>query len=142
MSNIFTGLSAVPVAGLQAARTRLNIIAGNIANAETPGYNRRDVIQVAKEVPTSFSAALDGMTDAQVMPMISKVVEDQSPSRMVYDPDHPQADPKGYVALPNINIVEEMTNMMSATRLYQACATAVDAGRTIKDAAMRILTQA
>jgi len=87
----------------------------------------------------SFSSTLDGMT--LMKPEISEVTEDQSPARMEYQPHHPKADAKGYVALPNINIVEEMTNMMSASRLYQACATAIQESRGMASEARKILTQ-
>jgi flagellar basal-body rod protein FlgC len=74
-------------------------------------------------------------------PEIKEVTEDQSAPRMEYQPQNPKADAQGYVALPNINIVEEMTNMMSASRLYQACATAIQESRNMGSEARKILTQ-
>jgi flagellar basal-body rod protein FlgC len=134
--------TSIAVAGLRASRYRLNVSAANLANVESAGYKRRDVFQTAAALPggaVSFSSTLDGMT--LMKPEISAVVEDQSAPRMDYQPNNPKADANGYVALPNINIVEEMTNMMSASRLYQACAVATETARGMGSEARRILTQ-
>jgi flagellar basal-body rod protein FlgC len=87
----------------------------------------------------SFSSTLDGMT--LMKPSVYAVVEDQSPQQMEYRPNHPQADAQGYVSLPNVNVVSEMTNMMNAHRFYNACATALTEARGIASEARKILTQ-
>src|SRR4051794_8347293 len=98
--------------GLAVARMRVNVLASNIANAETTHtpeggpYKRRDVVQSAKEVPGSFSSALDRMSLKK--PVVAAVVEDQSEPKKVYQPGHPDADAQGYVAYPNINVVTTM----------------------------------
>ena len=126
----------VLAAGLSAARLRVNVLASNLANAETTHtaeggpYKRKDVVQVAKGFESSFQAALDRATLAQ--PSIAAVVEDQSDPRLVYQPGHPDADANGYVAYPNINVVSTMTDMMSASRLYQANVSALDTVRQIE----------
>lgn len=132
----------VLAAGLSAARTRVNVLSSNIANAETTHgpdgtpYKRKDVVQVAKTVKGSFDNALDRMSLAE--PSIYAVVEDQSPPRMVYQPGHPDADANGNVAYPNINIVSTMTDLMSASRLYQANVTALENVRQMIGEAQRI----
>lgn len=132
--------------GMAAARMRVNTLASNIANAETTRtpeggpYKRRDVVQVAKDIPGSFSSALDRLTLRK--PMIAGVVEDQADPRKVYQPGHPDADKQGFVAYPNINVVQTMTDLLSASRLYQANVTAVETARTLQTEASRILTQA
>lgn len=141
-------LSAIEVlsSGLSAARTRVNVLASNIANAETTRtpeggpYKRKDIVQTAKDIPGSFSNALDRMSLKK--PMVAGVVEDQSEPKMVYQPGHPDANQQGYVAYPNINVVSTMTDLMSASRLYQANITAIETSRTMQSEASRILTQA
>lgn len=114
----------VLAAGMSAMRLRVNTIASNIANAETTRtpeggpYKRKDVVMTATETPTSFQSALDEMSLAK--PGVAAVVEDQQQPRLVFQPGHPDADPNGYVAFPNINVVQSMTDLMTATRLYQA----------------------
>jgi flagellar basal-body rod protein FlgC len=128
--------------GMSAARMRVNVLASNIANAEvtrTPEggpYKRRDVVQIARDVPTSFGNALDKATLA--VPQVGAIVEDQSPARKVFQPGHPDADKDGYVAFPNINVVTTMTDLMSATRLYQANVTAMETARRMSSDAQRI----
>ena len=132
--------------GMSAARMRVNVLASNIANAEvtrTPEggpYKRRDVVQIARDVPASFGNALDKATLS--VPQVAAVVEDGSPARKVYQPGHPDADAQGYVAFPNINVVTTMTDLMSATRLYQANVTAIENARRMSSDAQRILQSA
>jgi flagellar basal-body rod protein FlgC len=135
------GSTAILAGGLSATRKRLDVAAGNLANAETPGYRRRDVFLTALEMPQaegSFSAALDRKT--LMAPQVAAVVEDQKQGTMEYQPNHPLANAQGYVEMPNINMVETMTDMMSATRLYQANATALLESRSISQEARKILT--
>lgn len=141
-------LSAIEVLsnGLSTARMRVNVLASNIANAETTRtpeggpYKRKDVVQTAKDIPGTFSNALDRMTLKK--PMVAAVMEDQSDPKLVYQPGHPDANQQGYVAYPNINVVSTMTDLMSASRLYQANVTAIETARSMQSEASRILTQA
>lgn len=126
--------------GLSAARLRVNVLAANIANAETTRtpdggpYRRRDVVQQSTKVEGSFGSALDRLSMSK--PEVLAVLEDQSEPRKMYQPGHPDADKDGYVAYPNINVVTTMTDMMSASRLYQANITAVESVRSMeRDAA-------
>lgn len=130
-------------AGLSAARLRVNVIAANIANAETTRtpeggpYKRRDVVQSAVSESPSFGSVLDRMTLSK--PQIAGVVADQSAPKKVYQPGHPDADKDGYVAYPNINVVSTMTDLMSASRLYQANVTALETARQLSSQAQRIV---
>lgn len=132
----------VLASGLSVARTRVNVLASNIANAQTTRspdggpYRRRDVVQVGKDNPLKFSNALDQMSLQR--PSVMAVVEDQTPPRQVYEPGHPDANGEGYVLYPNINVVQSMTNLMTASRLYEANATAVEATRNMMRQANRI----
>lgn len=131
-----TSVAEVLASGLSAARLRINVLASNIANAEstrTPEggpYKRHDVVQLAKPIDYSFSSALDRLTLAK--PMVQAVIEDQSEPRQVFQPGHPDADQNGYVAYPNINVVTTMTDLMSASRLYQANVTALESVRQME----------
>lgn len=134
----------VLASGMAVARTRVNVLASNIANAETTRtaeggpYKRRDVLQVAKDVPGSFSSALDRMTLKR--PAVAAVTLDEAEPRKVYQPGHPDADTQGFVAYPNINVVTTMSDLMTATRLYQANVTAADSIKQMQAEAGRIIT--
>lgn len=126
--------------GLSAERTRVNLASSNLANAETTRgpnglpYQRLD--------PVFQSIALDGtgkppMVAGPENPFgveVSKVVADTLPGRRVYSPGHPDADADGFVTFPNVNPVNEVVNLMSASRGYEANATAVE---TLKQMAQR-----
>lgn len=142
------GFDALEVlsAGLSAARMRVNVLASNVANAETTRtpeggpYKRKDVIQIAQSAPGTFSSVLDRMSLAR--PSIAAVIEDQSAPKKVFEPGHPDADKDGFVAYPNINVVSTMTDLMSASRLYQANVTAIETARKMSADAREILTRA
>ncbi len=128
--------------GLSVARTRMNTLASNIANAETTRtdeggpYKRKDVVQVAHSSQSKFDSVLDRMTLSK--PQVMAVVEDNAEPKMVFKPGHPDANENGFVAYPNINIVSSMTEMMTGVRYYQALAAAVKATRDMGQAAARI----
>ncbi|SRR6266571_6818337 len=109
--NIFN----VSGSAMSAQSQRLNAVASNLANADSAtsasgqAYRAKQVVFEA--VPTDNS----GATGVRVQ----QVVEDAGPLKQVYDPKHPMADDKGYVAMPNVNVVDEMVNMLSASRAYQ-----------------------
>jgi flagellar basal-body rod protein FlgC len=132
----------VAASGLSAARMRVNVLASNIANAETTRtpeggpYKRRDVVQMARTIPGQFTSALDKMS--LMKPSVQAVIEDQSPPKLVFNPSHPDADEQGNVAYPNINVVTTMTDLISASRLYQANVTALQTAREMSQEASRI----
>jgi len=116
----------------------MNLISSNLANANatrTPEggpYKRKDAVFAATPVQNPFNRVLDGATAQQVRKVeVSEIVEDKNPPRLQYDPSHPDANPQGYVAMPNVNVVEEMTDMISATRSYEANVTAVQAAKSM-----------
>lgn len=128
----------VSSSALSAERTRMNLISSNLANAtatRTPEggpYKRKDAVFSATPLESRFNRALDGATAQQVRQVeVSRIVEDQNPPRMQYDPSHPDANPQGYVAMPNVNVVEEMADMIGATRAYEANVTAVQAAKSM-----------
>ncbi|MBT0663053.1 flagellar basal body rod protein FlgC [Geobacter pelophilus] len=126
----------ISASALTAERTRMNLISSNIANANstrTPEggpYRRKDAV---------FSTMLD-KANANMSGGVEvvDVIEDQSPPRLQYDPSHPDADTKGYVAYPNVNVVEEMADMIAATRAYEANVTAAKASMDMEMKALSI----
>ncbi|MEJ2642732.1 MAG: flagellar basal body rod protein FlgC [Desulfosarcinaceae bacterium] len=133
----------VSAAGLNAQRIRMNLISHNLANvnttrtAEGGPYKRKDALFETVEPPADFKEALHSRMEAYLRQVqVSEIREDNRPPIRKYDPTHPDADESGYVSLPNINVVEEMVNMMSASRSYEANVTAV---KTTKDMAMTAL---
>jgi flagellar basal-body rod protein FlgC len=127
MSTLNAALGA-SASALNAERTRIEAAVSNLANAEsTRGpdgqpYRRRDVV-LAADPQNSFEQALGQASAVGVK--VAAVVEDQTPPKRRYDPSHPDADKEGFVALPNIDTPEEMVNMLSASRAYQANLTAI-----------------
>ncbi|MGB9640442.1 MAG: flagellar basal body rod protein FlgC [Anaerolineales bacterium] len=140
---------------LSAQRLRLDIISNNIANAETTRtaeggpYQRQDVVfspQGANPLMPTFlnvlrsfrggngSLPVQGVSGVRV----NEIVTDNSPGPRVYDPSHPDADADGYVNYPNVNLVVEMTNMLSATRSYEAGLAVVDASKRMAQKALEI----
>ncbi|MCB9030577.1 MAG: flagellar basal body rod protein FlgC [Deltaproteobacteria bacterium] len=130
-------------AGLSAMRLRVNTIASNIANAETTRtpeggpYRRKDVFLVAEE-QKGFQATLDELTLAK--PKVQAVIQDTSPGRKVFEPGHPDADEQGFVEYPNVNVVNSMTSLMDASRLYQANVSALKATNEMERNARQIAT--
>lgn len=130
----------IAASGLTAQRTRLNVTASNMANAETTRtadggpYIRRQVRFEAGGVES-----FDGVLNQQLQRVNVAAIErdEATPTRWVHDPSHPDANPEGWVELPNVNIIEEMTDMITASRSYEANATAFE---TLKKMAMRALS--
>jgi flagellar basal-body rod protein FlgC len=130
-------------AALSAQRLRMNLISGNLANVNTTRtseggpYRRKEAVFAAQPLNQSFKQILaDRQNNTIASVKVARVIEDRNPPVMKYDPQHPDADAKGYVAMPNINLMEEMVNMISATRGYEANVTALKAA---KDMALKAL---
>jgi len=124
--DLFTAMNTSSSA-LTAERTRMNLISSNLANVNTTrtpeggAYKRKDAVFSATPVTDGFGRTLDGVAGKYLRQVeVTEIVEDKSPPRMQYDPGHPDADPQGYVAMPNVNVVEEMADMITATRVYEA----------------------
>ncbi|QKG29615.1 flagellar basal body rod protein FlgC [Campylobacter sp. RM16187] len=150
--------------GLSAQRFRMNVISSNIANANTTRtaeggpYRRREVIfkavdfdstlneQIAKktnmleyENPLDDSFWQKDAKPAIMSVVVDKVVRDDKDFKLKYDPSHPDANAKGYVAYPNINPVVEMADLIEATRAYQANVSAFQSAKTIAQSAIELL---
>lgn len=111
---------------MTAQSQRLNATASNLANADSATSASGEAYR-AKQV--IFEAVpIDGGNTAV---KVQQVIEDPSPLKMVYDPKHPMADEKGYVAMPNVNVVDEMVNMLSASRSYQTNVETMNAAKTL-----------
>ncbi len=126
------GAMDVSATGMTAQQTRTDIISQNIANVNTTrdadgnAYKRKYVIFEEKSFPT-FDETLSfatGHTGKGVK--VTEIVEDDEEGRLVYDPSHPDADEDGYVMYPNVNTVTEMTDMIDATRAYEANVTVLN----------------
>ncbi len=130
----------VSASALTAQRMRMDVISENIANANTTRtenggpYRRR--VSVLQEQPLTFSSILNEAKGGGVV--VSRIVEDQSDFEYEYDPDHPDADANGYVALPNVDEAEEIIDLMSATRSYEANVTALNATKGMAMKALEI----
>jgi flagellar basal-body rod protein FlgC len=123
---------AVSASGLNAQRTRAELITENLANADTTRtpaggpYRRKDAIFSAEPVAGSFSQSMLDASGSQLSGVsVSRILVDDSDPERRYLPGHPDADPQGYVGFPRINPAEEMVDLMSASRGYQANVTAI-----------------
>ena len=130
---------------LAASRTRMNLISSNLANAQTTRsaeggpYRRKDPVYEATPIDRPFSDMLqDRMGDAARGVKVSAVVTDPRPPRTVYDPRHPDADANGIVKMPNVNVVEEMVDMITASRAYEAGITAMQSIKSMANKALSI----
>lgn len=128
----------ISASGLTANRLWLDTIASNIANANTTrtpegGPYRRQDVYMSPRGQAGFSQFLGSASDTSPGQgvEISGIVKDTGAPRMVYNPDHPDADANGYVAMPNINIVTEMVNMVAAQRAYEANVTVMGAAKSM-----------
>lgn len=121
--NIFN----VAGSAMSAQAQRLNVVSSNIANADSTTSATGETYR-AKQVV--FSAVPVGAGQAPGV-KVDRVVEDQTPLKQIYDPKHPQANEEGYVTMPNVNVIEEMVNMISATRSYQTNIETMNAAKTM-----------
>ena len=117
---------------LSAERLRMDVTAENLANAQsTRGadgsgpYKRKEV--VLEQAGSSFADSLQAARGVRV----AGIVEDPTPARRVYDPGHPDADAEGYVTMPNVNTVTEMTDLIGASRAYEANVTAMQTAKSM-----------
>ncbi len=139
-------LSSLDITGsaLTAQNYRMSLISQNLANSSTTKtedggpYKRKQAI--FEERSLSFSEVLNGKMNEQTQGgvRVSRVVESDTPFVPVYDPAHPHADENGYVMYPNVNSTEELTDLMAATRAYEANITALNAIKAIAAKALEI----
>ena len=132
--NIFT----VAGSAMTAQNQRLNVVASNLANADSAASSNGQPYKAKQVVFTSTSPTGNyGISNGTHGVRVSTVIEDQSPMKMVYEPSHPMANPEGFVTMPNVNVVEEMVDMISASRSYQ---NNVDMMNTAKTLLLKTLT--
>ncbi len=131
ISNVFQ----IAATALTAQSMRLNAVASNLANADSAHASTGEAYR-AKQVVFQATPVSGAAPWAQGVRM-TEVIEDPSPPRLVFDPKHPLADARGYVAYANVDVVEEMVNMISASRSYQTNAEVMS---TAKDLMQRTLT--
>lgn len=122
-------LSIFEIAGsaMTAQSQRMNVTASNLANADSvagPDGQPYRARQVVFEAASSGGQAIGGVR-------VAGVIEDPSPMRMMHDPKNPLANAEGYVAMPNVDVVEEMVNMISASRSYQANVEVLNTAKTL-----------
>ena len=146
MSDLYNSIE-VSASGLSAERLAMDVIANNIANANTTrtpqgGAFKRQLVVYSERQATADGAAFDsdGTQDSAGGGVEAVgIVQDTTPDRLVFDPGNPDADARGYVHYPNVEIVKEMVDMMSASRAYQADVTAIQEARSMSSAALNLL---
>ena len=107
---------SVAGSAMNAQSQRLNAVASNLANADSAVSANGEAYRAKQVVFAATPVGANGATGVNV----AAVIDDPSPMKLVYDPKNPLADDKGYVTMPNVNVVEEMVNMISASRSYQS----------------------
>ncbi len=147
--------------GLSAQRFRINLISSNIANANTTRteeggpYRRREAVFKAVDFEALLSKELNGFTRDEnpiddpyatefanpplMSVIIDKVIRDDTPFKLRFDPSHPDADANGYISLPNVNPVIEMADLVEATRAYQANVAAFQSSKSMAQSALEML---
>jgi flagellar basal-body rod protein FlgC len=143
--NLLSALE-ISASGLTAQRQRIEVISSNLANANTTRtseggpYRRRDLVFESGPVQSSFSNALNAELQDQAGAGVEVIgiYEDSSPFIRRYDPGHPDADKEGYVLMPNVNPIEEMVNLVSATRSFEANTQAISAIKEIAQKSVEI----
>ena len=133
----------ISASGLAANRKRMNTISSNIANAQTTRtveggpYRPKEVVFGSEPARKSFSEVLDGELAGQSV-HATEVINVNRPPVPKYAPNHPDADPNGYVYYPNINVMTEMANMISASRAYEANINAFNTSKAMAQKALEL----
>jgi flagellar basal-body rod protein FlgC len=143
--SLFKGID-ISASGLTAERLRMDVIASNIANANSThgpdGTAYRRLVAVLEAVAQENQDALRAVNIADAFQgagvRVSSIIADQSPLPTIYDPSHPDADAEGYVKLPNVNPVTEMVHLITATRAYEANVTVLNATKQMAMKALEI----
>ena len=135
----------IGASGLAAERTNINIISMNLANVKTTRtpeggpYQRKSVLLSSVEVDQPFSIHMQSAVDKELRGVrVMHVATDTRPFKMVFEPGHPDADEQGMVKYPDINMVEEMANLMTAQRGYEANVSTIDAVKSMYNKALEI----
>ena len=128
----------IALSGIKAQRTRMNVIANNIANAQTTrtpeggAFRRQMLILRGNQIRPGYNPEKLGVR-------VTRIQQDLSPLREVYDPSHPDANESGYVQYPNVDVAMEMVNMLVAQRAYEANIAVMVSGTRMYESALQIL---
>ncbi len=140
--DIFTTFN-ISASALKANKIRLDTISSNLANIETTStpeggpYKKKSVY--FESTPLNFQAHLNNQLSQGVQGVkVKEILEDQLPPKLVFNPSHPDARDDGYVEMPNINVIEEMVDMMNATRSYEANTTTIKSAKRMFTKALEI----
>jgi flagellar basal-body rod protein FlgC len=146
--SLFDALN-ISASGLTAQRLRMDVTSANLANAQTTRtpeggpYKREDVVlQEQAGNGTTFAGSLAGAIGGSTEPAgveVAAIIDDTTPLRKVYEPGNPEADAKGYVTMPNVNPVTEMTDLIDASRSYQANVTAMETTKSVFQKTIELL---
>jgi len=135
----------IAASGLSAERTNINVISMNLANAKTTRtvmggpYRRKSAVMASTDVDDPFSKAMRSELAREVKGVrVMGIVQDKRPLKRVYEPGHPDANAEGYVMYPDINVVEEMANLMTAQRNYEANVATIDTVKGMYTKALEI----
>ncbi|HHW92295.1 MAG TPA: flagellar basal body rod protein FlgC [Firmicutes bacterium] len=135
----------ISASGMTSQRLRMDLIANNLANVNTTRtrdggpYQRQVPLFGSRDTAAHFPAFLAGWQRNEGGGVrVVGIVKDPAPPRLVYDPEHPDAGEDGYVAYPNVNVVMEMTDLIAASRAYEANVTAFNAAKTMASLALEI----
>jgi flagellar basal-body rod protein FlgC len=141
----FFSAMEITSSGLNVERTRLNLIASNLANARTTQtaeggpYRRLDPVVQAVPLAQQFRQMANEPEAAVASTVrVTQIAQDSAPPQQVYDPTHPDADAAGFVSLPNVNVVEEMVNLITASRAYEAGVTVLQSIKGMASSALTI----
>lgn len=144
---LFSAIDAA-ASGMTAERLRMDVISNNIANvnttrtAEGGPYRRQMVVFEPRSEHPSFGQMLSRQMETDITAgngvRVTGIIKDNAPFKLMYDPNHPDANQEGYVEMPNINIVSEMVDMITATRAYEANVAAVNAAKSMAMKALDI----
>ena len=144
---------AITGSGLTAERVRMDVTSENLANAQTTRaangrpYQRQEVLLAQDGTPADFNSTLAGALapagQSELGPpggvQVTGIVADNTPDQLVYDPGNPEANAQGYVAMPNVNTVSEMTDLISESRSYQSDVTAMQTSKSMFSATLELL---
>ncbi len=138
MSDMFAGMD-ISASGLSAERVRMNIISNNLANANsTHGADGKPYTRKLVLFRELLSDTIKDASQQGAGVEVADIVDSNAPLRKIFDPTHPDADEKGIVAYPNVNPIEEMVDMITATRAYEANIAAFNAARTMANKALEL----
>lgn len=138
MDGLFKSIN-ISASGMSAERFRLNVISQNLANSDTTRTENGDPYR--RKIVT-FQEVLNGEIGKQKTDFggvkVSSIEEDTTPFKLVYNPDHPDSNEEGYVRMPNVNVLNEMVDMMTAQRAYDSNAAVVNAAKSMYNSALNI----